>query len=388
MSALLESLLGRGKSLLRISALVPLVACGAPAADTVAQAPAPPSGQSAPSYIYACVQDEARIAIIDADRLEVVRSVDLTALGFSPTANPHHIAVEPDGEAWYVSLIGENRVARFDREGGLQGTFEMSTPGMLSFEPGSGVLLASRSMSAVNPPTRVGWVDTRTMEGDEIDVFLSRPHPMVVTPDGRWAYTGSLGVNQIAAIELETEEVSLVNLDGPPHALVQFAVSADGRWLVAATELSGRLLVFDLSDPAQPRQIASLEIGPMAFDPAFSPDGAAVWVPVKGANEVAVVRTSDWTVERRIQSESFLQPHQVLFAPDGTRAFVSSNNKADHMAGMTMPGHGDHAAHDMPATEGAGNVTVVDMRTFEVIGVLELGRNVTGMGTASGAVGP
>ncbi len=374
----------------RLSAVLSLVlvACGAPVAGTGAQTTAPggqrsttgtPAAQEGP-YLYVCVQDEARVAIIDVESLEVVRSVDLTALGFSRTANPHHVAVEPGGERWYVSLIGENRVARFDRAGDLLGTFEMSTPGMLSFDAGSGVLMASRSMSAVNPPTRVGWVDTRTMEGEEIDVFLPRPHPMALSPDGRWAYTGSLGVNQIAAIDLETEDVTLTDLEGPPHALVQFDISDDGRTMVAATELSGRLLAFDLSDPAHPRQVASLELGPMVFDPVFGPGGTTVWVPVKGANEVAIVRTSDWTVERRLAFESFRQPHQVVFSADGTRAFVSSNNKADHMSGMA-----DHAGHaGMESDTMNGNVTVIDVRSYEVAEVIELGRNVTGMGIAGG----
>ena len=346
---------------------------------------APDAGAQAPptddaTYLYVCVQDDARIAVIDVDRMEVVRQVDLTELGFSPNASPHHVAVEPDGERWYVSLIRENKVAGFDRAGTLQGSFEMSTPGMLRYDAASGVLMASRSMSAVNPPTRVGWVDTRTMDGDEIDVFLPRPHPMALSPDGRWAYTGSLGVNQIAAIELESEDVTLTDLSGPQHALVQFDVSGDGRWLVAGTELSGRLLVFDLADPARPEQVASLELGPMVFDPVFSPDGATVWVPVKGANEVAVVGVGDWTVQRRIRSDSFMQPHQIVFSPDGTRAFVSSNNKADHMS-AAMPGHEDHAMHGASDTVN-GNVTVVDLRTYEVLKVLELGRNVTGMGIA------
>lgn len=365
-----------------------LVACGAPAAGTGAQTTAPGgqrsatgmlAGQEGP-YLYVCVQDEARVAIIDVESLEVVRSVDLTAHGFSTNARPHHIAVEPDGDRWYVSLIGEDRVVSFDRSGDLLGTFEMSTPGMLSFDPASGVLFASRSMSAVNPPTRVGWVDTRSMDGEEIDVFLPRPHPMALSPDGRWAYTGSLGVNQIATIELDTEDVTLTDLDGPPHALVQFDISADGRTMVASTELSGRMLAFDLSDPAQPRQVASLELGPMVFDPTFSPDGATVWVPVKGANEVAVVRTSDWTVERRLAFESFRQPHQVVFSADGARAFVSSNNKADHMSGMA-----DHTGHaGMESDTMNGNVTVIDVGSYEPIEVIDLGLNVTGMGIAGG----
>lgn len=384
---------GFTRSLGRLSAALSLVlvACGAPSVATGAQTTATggqrsatgtPTAQEGP-YLYVAVQDEARIAIIDVESLEVVRSVDLTAHGFSANAKPHHVAVEPDGDRWYVSLIGENRVASFDRAGDLLGTFEMSTPGMLSFDAGSGVLMASRSMSAVNPPTRVGWVDTRSMAGEEIDVFLPRPHPMALSPDGRWAYTGSLGVNQIAVIDLETEDVTLTDLLGPPHALVQFDISEDGRWMVAGTELSGRLLAFDLSDPAHPRQVASLELGPMVFDPVFGPDGATVWVPVKGANEVAVVRTSDWTVERRIEADSFLQPHQVVFSPDGSRAFVSSNNKADHMSGMS--GMEEHAGHGAMESETVnGNVTVIDTGNYEVVEVIELGRNVTGMGIAGG----
>lgn len=377
MTVLVRFLQGGRRGLLALAAGLPLLACGMSAATTGAQSPT----AAQPTYLYVCVQDDAHIAVIDVDRLEVVNEIDLTALGFSANASPHHVAVEPDGAHWYVSLIRENLVARFDRDGDLLGTFEMSTPGMLEFDAGSGRLMASRSMSAVNPPTRVGWVDTRTMEGDEIDVFFPRPHPMVVSPDGRWGYTGSLGVNQIGAIDLETEDVTLTDLDGPQHALVQFAVSADGRWLVAATELSGRLLAFDLSDPARPRQVASLELGPMVFDPVFSPDGATVWVPVKGANEVALVRVSDWEVERRIAVDSFFQPHQVAFSPDGARAFVSNNNKADHMSGMA--GMEDHAMHEAAGTVN-GNVTVLDTRTYEVVEVLELGRNVTGMGIAGG----
>ncbi|MDZ7778546.1 MAG: selenium-binding protein SBP56-related protein [Gemmatimonadota bacterium] len=369
----------RRRSFFEALALLPLLACAAPATSSDAQAVSPGNtgDEAAPEYLYACVQDDARIAVIDMDGLEVARTIDLTTLGFSSNAKPHHVAVEPGGERWYVSLIGEDLVARFDRGGELQGTFEMSTPGMLSFEPGTGRLLASRSMSATNPPTRVGWIDTRTMDGDEIDVFFPRPHPMTLTPDGRWAYTGSLGVNQIAAIDLETEEVTLTDLDGPPHALVQFAVSADGRWLVGSTEVSGRLLAFDLEDPAHPRQVASVGLGPMAFDPIFTPDGSSVWVPVKGENEIAVVRTADWTVERRITAESFRQPHQVVFSPDGTRAFVSNNGTGGSMEGMTGSGGREDGA-------GVGNVTVIDTRSFEAIEVLELGRNVTGMGRAPG----
>ena len=335
--------------------------------------PAALAGQGG-DLLYACVQDEAKIAVIDVVSHELVRTIDLTKLGFSPNARPHHVVVEPDGLHWYVSLIGENRVVRFDREGEMVGQFQMETPGMLAFDSTRQLLVASRSMSAVNPPARISVIRGGSMEGDEIDVFFPRPHPMVISTDGKWAYTGSLGVNQLAAVDLETEEVTLTSIDGPAHSLVQFSISPDGHTLVAATELTGMLLAFDRSNPARPKLIASIDIGPMAFDPIFAPDGETVWVPVKGANQVAIVDAKDWKVIQRIEGQGLLQPHAVVFSTDGHWAFVSNNNKADHMA---APGHEGHAG----AAVGNGNVTVIDATSHQITKVIELGRNVTGLGT-------
>jgi DNA-binding beta-propeller fold protein YncE len=100
-----------------------------------------------------------------------------------------------------------------------------------------------------------------------------------------------------------------------------------------------------------------------------------VWVPVKGANEIAIVDAATWQVKERIRHEGLKQPHAILFSADGTKAFVSNNNKADHMAD---PAHAGHAGGD--GASGNGNVTVIDAASYEVVKVIELGENVTGMG--------
>ena len=364
---------------------------GAGTANTAAE---PPSSE----LLYACVQDEARIAVVDVETLELVRTIDLTSLGFTANAKPHHIAVEPGGEHWYVSLIGDGRVVRFDRAGRVVGQYATDTPGMLAFDAGNGLLFASRSMSAVSPPSRVSVIEAGSMEGEDVEVFLPRPHPMVVTADGRWAYTGSLGENQLAAIDMTSGEATLTAIDGPPHALVQFALSPDEGTLVAATELTGRLLVFDLGDPANPALLASVEVGPMAFDPVFAPDGRTVWVPVKGADQVAVLDAASWQITGRIEGEGLRQPHAVLFSSDGRRAFVSNNSKADHMADPAHAGHAAHGGGDGGEGAGAdggegaaeetrprpGNVTVIDVGSLEIVEVIELGANVTGMAIGEG----
>lgn len=332
-----------------------------------------PSAQVAQGHLLVCVQDDAKIAVVDMASRAVVRTIDLQALGFPATAKPHYIVVEPDRRHWYVSLIGANKVVKFDASDKVVGTFEMETPGMLALGAGN-QLVVTRSMSAVNPPKRVAVIDRTTMTGSEVDVVFPRPHPVAIASG--FAYSGSLGTNQIASIDLQTERVALQTVEGPAHAFVQFAVSPDGRTLVAATEVSGQLLVFDLADPARPAFKMSVAIGKMAFDPVFTPDGRTVWVPVKMDNEIAVVDARTWTVIRRVKADAFKQPHQVVIAPDGRTAFVTNNNKMDHMADPA------HAGHTMPGADGTASLVMVDVDSGKVVGALPLGKNLTGMGVS------
>ena len=104
--------------------------------------------QGARQLLYVCVQDDAKIAVVDMGTLRVVRTIDLQALGYPATAKPHYIVVEPDGAHWYVSLIGAGKVVKFNADDKVEGEFAMETPGMLTLVPGTKQLLASRSMSA------------------------------------------------------------------------------------------------------------------------------------------------------------------------------------------------------------------------------------------------
>ena len=130
-----------------------------------------------------------------------------------------------------MSLIGANRVVKFDRQDKIVGQFEMETPGMLALadtRPARRQPVDERRQSAEahrdHRPT--------TMKGEELDVLFPRPHPVAATPTG-FAYTGSLGVNQIASIELAEPTASrITNVAGPTHSLVQFATTRDGKTLV------------------------------------------------------------------------------------------------------------------------------------------------------------
>jgi YVTN family beta-propeller protein len=323
------------------------------------------SSQEGP-YLYAAGQGAATVSIIDVGSLEVVETVDLRTLGFSDNAKPHHIVVEADGSAWYLSLIGENRVLKFDRDNALVGQVELEVPGMLAIHPSQDLLYVGRSMSAVNPPRRIGIVDRSDMSSDELDVLFPRPHALAVRPEGDFAYSASLAANQMAAIETATDGVTLAELEGDTHTLVQFAISPDGRTMVATGQLTGLLLIFDLADPASPRLVDTIEVGAHPWHPVFTPDGRHVYFGNKLANTVTVIDVEARRVAEVVEGYGISEPHGSAVSPDGRYAFVASNNLG-----------GAYASDDGSTP---GTVTVIDTSTHEIVTVIEVGENATGLG--------
>ena len=328
-------------------------------------------------YLYVAIQGDARVAVVDMGSLEEVARIDLRDLGFSENAKPHHIAVEPDGSHWYLSLIGENRVLKFDRDNNVVDQAEIEVPGMLAVHPDRDLLFVGRSMSAVNPPERIGAITRSDMAVDELDVFFPRPHALTVSADGQRVYSASLAVNQLAAVDVETGDMELTRIPGNVHTLVQFAASPDGGTLVATAQLTGVLLIFDLEDPDHPalRPEAPV-VGRQPWHPVFGPDGRTVYFGAKMDHAVVAVDTETGEIVWRTEHEGLNHPHGSAVSPDGRHLFISSNGPGGMQMGGMDTGEDMHAGHQAAT----GTVTVLDTRDGTVVKVLEMGANTTGLG--------
>lgn len=333
--------------------------------------------------LYVCNQDEASVSVIDVESGTVVRTVDLQERGFSANARPHHIAVEPDGSYWYVSLIGEGLVVKLDRSDRVVGTAPFATPGMLGLDSERGLLWVGRSMTAVNPPPRIAMIRTEDMSIDEVDVFFPQPHALALDPETGIVYTASLSVNQIAAVDPRTERAEITNVEGPPHALMQFAVSPDGRTLAISGEISHTLHFFDISeDPLRPRHAGYVDVETQPFDPIFTLDGTTVWLPNKAANRITAVDVSTREIVAVLDDPRIRQPHGAAVSSDGRWVLISSTNVREPHVMMV---HGDDHQDHGPAERivgGPGNVVIIDTRMREVVKVVEVGRNATGIAPA------
>ena len=333
---------------------------------------------SASRKLYVVNQAGATISIIDEGRLQVDTVLDLRTMGFSANAKPHHVVVEPDGSFWYVTLIGDGRVLKLDRQNRVVAQVAMETPGLMTLDPVHDSLYVGRSMTAVNPPKSLGVIARRSFTlVEEQEILIARPHAIAATADGRWVHTASLAENRIASVETSTGRVTLTTIPGAARSLVQFALSPDGTTMVAGGELSNTLLVFDLRRPPPFVPVQEIAVAGKPWEARFAPDGRTVWVTLLLGNRVAQVDLASGTVVRTIEGR-LAQPYSMLLGEDGKSAFVVNQN-----TGAPQPGQSGHEMHGMAGHSATdGWLSVLDLATGTLRATLMLGAGPTGIGAA------
>ena len=317
-------------------------------------------------YVYITNQGEATINVIDVATNTVSEVIDLKELGFDEGAKPHHIAVEPGGDHWYVSLISAGRVLKFTRDNELVGQAEFEVPGLLELDPSSDYLYVGRSMAAVNPPQRIGQIDTNTMEVEEMEVFIPRPHALAVAPNGKFVYSASLAENRMTIINIETGDTEFKDLDGPTHTLVDLQIAPDGKTMVAGGQLTAKFFFFDSEDQAGVPIEKIIDVDAAPWHPVFNREGTRAYFANKMADKVTILNMETEEVEAVIEGNGLAQPHGTALSEDGRYLYVSNQN-----------GNMAYTAED---GSHPGTVVIIDTESAEIIKVIEVGVLPSGAG--------
>lgn len=327
------------------------------------------SGSDAENLLYVCNQADATVSIIDTDTGRVIRVVDLNALGFGADASPHMVAVEADKSAWYVSLIGANKVVKFDRDNTVVGSADFETPGMVSLLPNSNKLYVARSFTAQTPPTSIGSINTSDMSINLIDVVVDRPHALIVDPNGKYVITASLNANQIVSIDPRTDQVigTAIQPD-PPAVYVQGAVNGEGTILYMTGQVSNELSIFDIGDPSAIVKIGGVETADDPWHPVVTDNDAFVFFGNQKSNNIYFVSTASGSVGGAINGIGVAEPHGSAVSAAG-KIYISNQNTINRY--IPRFDFGDNAS--------VGTVVEIDPSLNQITRVIEVGNRATGI---------
>ncbi len=332
--------------------------------------------EDASELLYVPNQNDATISIIDTESQLVIRNVDLVELNstlFSPNARPHDVAVDPSGDTWYVSLIGDNKVCEFSNGAQnkplFEGCVDFETPGIVAVNGVTDEVYAGRSLTAVTPPQSIGAINQLDRSLREIDVFFSRPHALAVDPSGEFVHSGSLNENRIMTVNTATDEVTFTLLAAPFHSFVQFAISPDGSQMVATGQSSNQVVILDSASPPGINRIGAIEVENQPWHPVWTPDGSQVYVGNLNSNSVSVLDMNGFTIQQTITGDGLSQPHGASITPDGDYVYISNRN----MTGGYTP------RYDFGTNQDKGTVVVINTATNTIEKVIEVGRFPAGL---------
>jgi DNA-binding beta-propeller fold protein YncE len=217
---------------------------------------------------------------------------------------------------------------------------------LLAADNGSGaIVIDARRAEQGEPHAMLGMLSSRAGEGaGAIEVSIS--------PDGRYAFVSLEASGGLAAFDLQAAIAARFRSSGfvgtipVKVAPVGVAVSRDGRWLYATSELApgsnpllptahGTLSVIDVkraeTDPAR-SVVATATAGCTPVRAAVSPDGQTVWVTARGSNALLGFSTARLLTRPTGALISVVrvgrEPVGLALFDHGARALVADSNRS------------------------------------------------------------
>lgn len=335
----------RRLSPLVLAALVAVAACDHAHDDT----PAMPR-------VVVMNQAGGTLSVVDTKAGRVARTIDLAAQGVAAGSKPHMLHVH--GGLWFVSLIGANEVVALDTTGRIVRRATTPSPGMMTMAP-DGRIAVSRSLTATNPPAAVAYLDPASMAVEER--LVPAPHPHALGHAGAFVYTASLRAPTLLRLAADGTIHGQTVPGGDGQSLGHLAISPDGRTLALSAELTGNVHVYTLATDGTPLHDRTIAVGGRPWHLHFSPNGKTLYVPLFGANAVAVVDVASGTVTRTITGYGLAQPYTATVSDDG-RWLVVTNVNGNRVYGATAN----------------GTLVVIDTETFQIVRTIEVGAGPTG----------
>jgi YVTN family beta-propeller protein len=316
------------------------------------------SSSTALIYITNSAGDTVDVIDPATNRVEqVIRGIEL----------PHGVAFSPNGARVYISNESESVLNVVDRKSGetVNKVPLSARPNNLAItKDGGRVLVGIRAEPGV-----IDVIDTASLQRVKSILVDGSVHNVYVTPDGKYAVTGSIENKAATVVDLQTEQAAWeVKFDSPVRPMA-FETNADGSTGRIFVQLSGfngfavvdfakRVEVARVKLPDQPGGFGFAEgrTGTPSHGIGVAPDGKSLWVNSTFANAVFKYSLPDLKlvgyaalpeVHPLGHCPTGSVPEWITFTPDSKTVYISNS--------------------------GAGSVSAIDTSSLKEIAVIPVG---------------
>ncbi len=290
--------------------------------------PAPP----AHGMLVVANQREHTALLIDPETRQELAKVTVGV-------NGHEVAVSPDSRFAYVPIYGNSGVGKPGTDGAtidivdlherkLAATIDLGKPlrpHRAEFGP-DGLLYVTAELAKA-----VGVIDPATRKViAEIPTGAIESHMIVISADGRRAYTANVAAGSVSVLDLKQR--TLVTVIPVAKTVQRISISADGKRVFTHDQDTPRIAVIDTST----NKVASwISLPATVYSSSPTADGRKL-LAASPSGKIFVIDLSSAKVEESFDIPAALG--ELLITPDGKSAFVSCP-QAGTIEVLDIPGH-------------------------------------------------
>ncbi len=291
------------------------------------------------------------IAVINLDNMFLTRYVKVGE-AVNNIAAPHNVAVDNQGRYFYVTLIAEGFIEKYDavNYSKLGRLYAVSAPGHVIISPeGTKGYVTNYNVNGSERFIKSFRTSDMTIINTISDVTMNGTHGGRITSSGEYLLTVAELGEYIQIINTANDEIVQtipIAANVPPNGNgtgffrpIALSLSTDDKYAFITCDRSNDVRVLDLDT----RLIVNIiPTGIFPIQSECSPDNKWLYVANRNSNSVTVIDVNTFTVVKTISNVG-AQPHGVAFTPDGRYAYITcesvSGTYVHHpAAGSSIPG--------------------------------------------------
>ncbi|HXS78303.1 MAG TPA: cytochrome D1 domain-containing protein [Terracidiphilus sp.] len=309
---------------------------------------------SAQSRLLVAVKGAQSLAIVDPASGSVVATVP------EGGTTGHEVTASADGKLAFVPIYGNSGVGKPGTDGRNIAVIDIAAHkvvGNIGFDhgirphcpmigPKDGRLYVTTELDKT-----ITIIDPKTLKVvGSLPTGQEQSHMMVLSHDGKRAYTANVGPGTVSVIDVTGRKVLKVI---PISANTQrISITPDDKWVFTADQTKAQMAAIDTAK----NEVAKwIPMEGMGYGSAVTPDGKWLLVALADQDKVAVIDLKTMQVARTVPVGDY--PQEVLVQPNGKTAYVS-------------------------CMHGAGTVSEIDLESWKVTRTITTGSSTDGLAWA------